>query len=280
MTTARPPRIAEAAPPRFAEWLLTRLLHRRDREVIQGDLLEEYRESVVPTVGAFRARLWYWRNVMSLIRTSRGRAMMWLAAGIAVAVSILVALVRNDFGPFLPLMLFAVIAIAVGGVSLTSVRSSSDAYDVWAVGRWWAFALVAVLLTRAGADAISSAADAMIRGTWLGASIATVFLLAGATGAYQSGKVRIGIVASLAASGVGCAAFFGVVRTISAFGIEVPINGAEAYAPGPWLVFASPEAWKAILVLLGISVVVGSVGAMVGRGWRGLSPHKPISIEA
>jgi hypothetical protein len=56
-------------------------------------------------------------------------------------------------------------------------------------------------------------------------------------------------------------------------------EGAEILPPGPWQVFASPEAWKAILVLLGISVVVGTVGAMAGKGWTGLSTRQPLSRE-
>jgi hypothetical protein len=195
-----------------------------------------------------------------------------MATGVVVAVSILVGLVKSDFGPFLPLLLFAIIAIATGGVSLTSVRSSSEAHDVWAVGRWWAFALVAILVIRAGADAISPTTDGMIRGMWLGAFIAAVFLLAGAMAAYRSGKVRIGIVASLAASGMGCVLFFALVKAISILGATTSGAGIdpESYAPGPWQVFASQEAWKAILVLMGVSIVVGTVGAMLGRGWKGI----------
>ena len=49
-------------PPRWAESLLRLLLPPKDRESVSGDLLEEYRESIVPAVGA-GARRWYVRQV-------------------------------------------------------------------------------------------------------------------------------------------------------------------------------------------------------------------------
>jgi hypothetical protein len=54
-------------PPRWAERLLRLFLHPRDRDTIAGDLLEEYRDTVLPARGRLRARLWYVRQVLSLI---------------------------------------------------------------------------------------------------------------------------------------------------------------------------------------------------------------------
>jgi hypothetical protein len=54
-------------PPRWAEWLLQATLTPRDRETIPGDLLEEYREVILPTRGRVRANLWYLRQVLSLV---------------------------------------------------------------------------------------------------------------------------------------------------------------------------------------------------------------------
>jgi len=54
-------------PPRWAGRLLTLSLPARDRETIAGDLLEEYREVVLPTRGRWRAQLWYVRQALSLI---------------------------------------------------------------------------------------------------------------------------------------------------------------------------------------------------------------------
>jgi len=52
-------------PPRWAENLLRFVLRERDRETIPGDLLEEYREVVLPGQGRFRANLWYLRQILS-----------------------------------------------------------------------------------------------------------------------------------------------------------------------------------------------------------------------
>lgn len=59
-----------ATPPKWAEVLLRAFLTSRSFESVSGDLLEEYRESVVPARGRGGADLWYvsqvlgygWRN--------------------------------------------------------------------------------------------------------------------------------------------------------------------------------------------------------------------------
>jgi hypothetical protein len=57
-------------PPRIAQALL-RLAYRGDaREAIAGDLEEEYQE-VVQHRGAFRARLWYWRQAFHSVLARR-----------------------------------------------------------------------------------------------------------------------------------------------------------------------------------------------------------------
>jgi len=47
--------------------LLRLLLKPRDRDTIAGDLLEEYREVVLPARGRVRAQLWYLRQALSVI---------------------------------------------------------------------------------------------------------------------------------------------------------------------------------------------------------------------
>src|SRR5262249_39934933 len=54
-------------PPVWAEALLRALLPQRSRDAIAGDLLEEYRESVLPAGGTFRAKFWYVRQVLSFL---------------------------------------------------------------------------------------------------------------------------------------------------------------------------------------------------------------------
>lgn len=53
------------APPRWAEWLLERLLPEHSRETVVGDLREEFIESQLPLRGLIRAHIWYLRQVAS-----------------------------------------------------------------------------------------------------------------------------------------------------------------------------------------------------------------------
>lgn len=61
---------SNARPPQWAEAILRLLLKPEDRESVSGDLLEEYRDTIVPALGSAADR-WYVRQVGSfLLRTS------------------------------------------------------------------------------------------------------------------------------------------------------------------------------------------------------------------
>jgi hypothetical protein len=83
--------VSYPAPPHWLETLLLRSLPARDREIISGDLLEEYREVRLPRLGALRANLWYARQLISfLIVRSFGASTMralltWMSALTALA---------------------------------------------------------------------------------------------------------------------------------------------------------------------------------------------------
>ena len=57
------------------------LLRPRDRDTISGDLLEEYREEVLPTRGPLAARLWYVRQVLSFVSPVTWGLAIGVAAG-------------------------------------------------------------------------------------------------------------------------------------------------------------------------------------------------------
>ena len=59
--------VMKHAPPRWAEALLERLIHFRERDSIVGDLREEFIESVLPHRGWLHARFWYVRQVVSFV---------------------------------------------------------------------------------------------------------------------------------------------------------------------------------------------------------------------
>jgi hypothetical protein len=56
---------ASIRPPRWAEALLHVLLAADEAETVSGDLIEEYRETVYPSRGRWRADLWFVRQVSS-----------------------------------------------------------------------------------------------------------------------------------------------------------------------------------------------------------------------
>ena len=62
MTIDRPTTL----PPRWADRLLRLVLAARDRESVSGDLLEEYRQPIVPARGA-GANGWYVRQVAGFL---------------------------------------------------------------------------------------------------------------------------------------------------------------------------------------------------------------------
>ncbi|HEY0781744.1 MAG TPA: hypothetical protein VGE98_04750 [Thermoanaerobaculia bacterium] len=85
----------DAAPPRWAEAMLVRVLAPADSPAIAGDLLEHYREGVLPTRGRLRADLWYVGQVASLV----GRIAIGVKEGrlrdrsLGVALGLVIALV-------------------------------------------------------------------------------------------------------------------------------------------------------------------------------------------
>src|SRR5262245_32842930 len=54
---------ASIFPPSWADRILRTLVGPSDAETISGDLLEEYRASVYPSCGSWRADLWFLRQV-------------------------------------------------------------------------------------------------------------------------------------------------------------------------------------------------------------------------
>ncbi len=103
----RTPDIDHANPPRWAEALLRRQLAPRDRDTIAGDLLEHYREVILPRRGRVRARLWYVRQVLSLVNGVTLAALLGLVLGVAYGI---VNIIATRFMPLADDTPFAVLA--------------------------------------------------------------------------------------------------------------------------------------------------------------------------
>jgi len=56
-----------ANPPRWAGALLRAFLKPSDFESVSGDLLEQYRDSIYPVRGQFRADMWYATQVFTFV---------------------------------------------------------------------------------------------------------------------------------------------------------------------------------------------------------------------
>jgi hypothetical protein len=139
MTIDRPTTL----PPAWAESLLRLLLTPRDRDSVSGDLLEEYRESIVPVLGA-KANRWYVRHVgWYVLRASWA----WGAMIAAICVT------RYLFDTLLPIHYTpGVIAqrSAVMSWALMATFASAGAWQAWRSGNARAGILVAVLAALIG----------------------------------------------------------------------------------------------------------------------------------
>ena len=56
-----------AEPSRIAESLLKRVLPRSEHETLIGELKEEFHHSIAPRMGAVGAKLWFWKESLSLM---------------------------------------------------------------------------------------------------------------------------------------------------------------------------------------------------------------------
>jgi hypothetical protein len=71
------------APPRWAAALLPLLLAPDDAETVLGDLIEEYREAILPSIGERRANHWFVREVAGIV--CRGPLVWGLLVGASLA---------------------------------------------------------------------------------------------------------------------------------------------------------------------------------------------------
>jgi hypothetical protein len=139
MTIDRPTTL----PPRWAESLLCLLLKPEDRESVSGDLLEEYRQAKVPSLGA-GANRWYVREVGGYVLRAIAP---WSALIAAICVT------RYLFDTLAPIHYTpGVIALrsAVMSWALMGTFFSCGAWQAWRTGHPRAGLVVAVLTATLG----------------------------------------------------------------------------------------------------------------------------------
>lgn len=86
-------------PPDWAQFLLERLVAPSHQENIPGDLLEEYRESVLPNRGRGRADAWYVAQVAGLLARAAWLWAFLVSAQLAVRTVADVMAPPTDWGP-------------------------------------------------------------------------------------------------------------------------------------------------------------------------------------
>src|SRR3954468_16725030 len=130
-------------PPRWADSLLRIILPSRDRESISGDLLEESRESIVPSRGA-GANAWYVRQVAGFVLRAT-----W-PCGVLVAAICLWRYLLDTLAPihYTP----GVIALrsAVMSWALMATFSGCGAWHAWRTGHLRAGVLLTLIAAAIG----------------------------------------------------------------------------------------------------------------------------------
>jgi hypothetical protein len=139
MTIDRPTTL----PPPWAESLLRLMLRPEDRDSVSGDLLEEYRESIVPALGA-KANRWYIRQVARyVLRVTWAWGV--LVAAISVWRYLLDTLAPIHYTP-------GVIALrsAVMSWALVATFSCCGAWHAWRTGHLRAGVLLTLIAATIG----------------------------------------------------------------------------------------------------------------------------------
>lgn len=137
-----------ATPPHWAEALLTLVLKRDDVDSVSGDLLEEYRDSVLPIRGRRSADWWYVKEVFGFVwRSGYVSALLFAAA----------FLLRTALDWWLPPITFHTRALVSTTVA-TVILLSAGCWAAWRSGSF--LAGTAAGLATAGAGAFVSVAGA------------------------------------------------------------------------------------------------------------------------
>lgn len=144
-----------ATPPRWAEAVLRLMLRPGDRESVSGDLLEEYRESVRPRRGRWRADAWYLTQVVGFAWRSTGVWGVLFAAAFIGRTALDWLVPTDDFETRGTVTTLLAIAIYAG----------AGLWAAWRVGSVRAGALAGVL-TGAIASAFSAAGALALLAIW------------------------------------------------------------------------------------------------------------------
>ena len=282
-------------PPIWAEWLLRALLESRSRDPVSGDLLEEFREVLLPTRGRLRARLWYleqvagfiaprltlcgehWKESIMVNRLALA-SWLWLAGGVAAVAALLALLARSNLGPpAVGLPLFVVAAVGLAAAAVVSTRGAIDYRVVERVGLVCGVAVGLVLLVRLAIEVVSPV-DPVARvlaqarddysevdypRRWIPAVVVCLVLIgAGFWAAWRTRRVGSGPLAAAVAGVIGSLGY----ALLVAAGNLLPLSQQDPLGNTPTdLQYLGNVPVMLVPVLAMFSVILGTVGGMFGR---------------
>jgi len=230
-----------SAQPPWAEVLLRALVSPRNRDMIVGDLIEEYRETVIPSMGALRARIWFCRQVLSFLRwdgLARLRSAMlpdcfFWAAVAAIAEYILLFVLPQKTGASLQAVIVWLAAALLATAAASGIRTAADAWLVCRTSVLWSlvFGFVIFLTVRA----------AQFTPVPLIVAFLVIVPLAGFQSARHTGVLRTGSAVGLM---IGTVTF--LLGTLLAAKLRVPIPPAYPLPPA-------------------VAVILGTAGAIFGK---------------
>jgi len=146
-----------ADPPRWAEALLRAFLKPGDFESVSGDLLEQYRDSILPARGQVRADLWYATQVFTFV-----------SPGVQLFATLFSAqfLIRTALDWFLPTANFHFRSTASTAVGVCTLFAAgflaawrSDSFATGAIGGSLTAAIASIMSITGGAVMLAISHD-------------------------------------------------------------------------------------------------------------------------
>ncbi len=120
-------------PPAFPSAFLESILRADERETVSGDLLEEYRDARLPSLGSFRADLWYWREFVGIWLRAYG----WFMVPVVLALVVPGSLFPVIVGPVVFAFAGAHGSRRTGDFSGGLVASVGTFFAVWVLSAIW-----------------------------------------------------------------------------------------------------------------------------------------------
>ena len=146
---------ADVRPPAWAELFLRLLLKRDDRDSVTGDLLEEYRDSIRPARGRWRADAWYLMQVAGFAWRSAG------VFGVLFAGSFLTRMAFDWFAPPADFVFRSIVTT----FTAVAIFTSAGALTAWRLRSVGAGALVG-FTTGVIAAALTSIVALVVLAIW------------------------------------------------------------------------------------------------------------------